>query len=221
MEGRYKDERAAEVLWKKGIYGLAFVELDGTILEVNPFFCALLEYTDSELVGKHFKDITHPDDITADQDQIDRLLHQYLDSYCMLKRYITKTNKVIWIKLKVDIIKKDGGGLELLFVQVAPAEYEGEAHILHEGQVIASPSDWFLGALKFLKNNWKIVAPVLSGVVSIIFFLYTQVTTLQHNFTTLQDKVSQNSALNRDLDDHVRTNQGKLDLIIQKLSENK
>ena len=42
--------------------GISLVGLDGCIVDVNRKFCDLLGYGEMELLGRHIRDITHPED---------------------------------------------------------------------------------------------------------------------------------------------------------------
>ena len=48
--------------------GMALVSPEGHWLKVNSELCALLGYSESEMLTRTFQDITHPDDLDADLD---------------------------------------------------------------------------------------------------------------------------------------------------------
>lgn len=81
--------------------GIALVDKDKKFLYTNKQFADTCEYSPIELVGRSFQDITHPDDSSEDASMAQALLDGEIDSYNMTKRYITKTGKTVWVKLKV------------------------------------------------------------------------------------------------------------------------
>jgi len=89
--------------------GMALVELDGRFRDVNPALCALVGYSEQELLGQTFQRITHPDDLDADLANVERLLRGADDSYTMEKRYITKSGSVVWVLLAVSCVRHDDG----------------------------------------------------------------------------------------------------------------
>lgn len=89
--------------------GMAMVALDGTWMRVNPALCQLTGYSEEELQKLTFSDITHPDDIAADEAQAERVLAGEIESYTMEKRYITKAGEVVWIELNGSVVKDDDG----------------------------------------------------------------------------------------------------------------
>ncbi|MGH8894480.1 MAG: PAS domain S-box protein, partial [Actinomycetes bacterium] len=88
--------------------GMALVELDGRFREVNRALCNLVGYDEDELVGRTFQQITHPDDLEADLDNVGRLLEGSLDHYTMEKRYITRGGDLVWVLLAVSVAREEG-----------------------------------------------------------------------------------------------------------------
>jgi len=56
-----------------------------------------------------FQDITHPDDLGADLDQLRRLLAGEIETYSMEKRYFRKDGSVVWINLTVSLVRGASG----------------------------------------------------------------------------------------------------------------
>lgn len=85
--------------------GQALVELDGRWRHVNQALTRLTGYSESELLGMTFQDITHPDDLEADLEQLDHLLAGKIDAYQMEKRYLTATGATVWVLLAVSLVR--------------------------------------------------------------------------------------------------------------------
>lgn len=89
--------------------GIVFCCKKGCILKTNNAFCNIVEYTESELYNKSYKDITHPDDVCYDSKMLEKCLHKEIPGYEMYKRYLTKTGKIVWVRLTVwSILDNDG-----------------------------------------------------------------------------------------------------------------
>ena len=56
-----------------------------------------------------FQDITHPDDLGADLDQLRRLLAGEIETYSIEKRYFSKDGSVVWINLTVSLVRGASG----------------------------------------------------------------------------------------------------------------
>lgn len=91
--------------------GLATVVSDFRFRSVNQALCRMLGYTEAELLGMTFVDITHPDDIDLDVPLARRLFEGDLPSYRIDKRYITKAGHEIWIQLTASVVRAADGGI--------------------------------------------------------------------------------------------------------------
>ena len=115
-------QRISGLAWAKSVNGMAIVTAEGYFRHINPSFANLIEYTSAEIAGKHFAEITHPQDVSADRDEIERVMRGEIDSYVMRKRCLSKTGRVIWIKMRVDAVPMDDGELEFFYAQMSPAD---------------------------------------------------------------------------------------------------
>lgn len=89
--------------------GMALVSLEGRWTRVNRALCHLVGYSEQEMLGQSFQDITHPDDLPADLDLVEQLLNGDLPSYQMEKRYFRKDGECVWILLTASLVRGDGG----------------------------------------------------------------------------------------------------------------
>ncbi|MDR3716353.1 MAG: PAS domain S-box protein [Puia sp.] len=87
--------------------GIALVSPEGRWLDVNHAVCNMFGYTKEELSHLSFQDITHPDDLAMDLDQVARLLRGELETYRMEKRYYAKDGAIVWALLSVSLVWKD------------------------------------------------------------------------------------------------------------------
>ncbi|HSK66159.1 MAG TPA: PAS domain S-box protein, partial [Anaerolineales bacterium] len=89
--------------------GIALVSLQGNWLKVNRSLCDLLGYTAEELYQKTFQEITHPEDLEADLNSMQPLIHGEINSYQMEKRYFHKAGHIVWVLLSVSLVKDSDG----------------------------------------------------------------------------------------------------------------
>jgi len=97
--------------------GMALVALDGHWLKVNPKLCDILGYSAEELLGQTFQDITHPDDLASDQQNMAQLLAGDIQTYTIEKRYIRPSQRLLWVNLTV-VLARHPNGLGNYFVCV-------------------------------------------------------------------------------------------------------
>lgn len=89
--------------------GITLVGLNGKYLQANRSFCSMVGFSEQELLGKTYQEITHPDDLKADNEFVRQLLADEITTYQMEKRYIHKRGHPIWVLLRVSLIHdKDG-----------------------------------------------------------------------------------------------------------------
>ncbi len=95
--------------------GMALAAPNGRWLDVNPALCQIVGYSAEELLTKTFQDITHPDDLETDLAYVRQMLAGEILTYQMEKRYLHKQGQVIWILLRVRLVR-DNAGEPLYFV---------------------------------------------------------------------------------------------------------
>ena len=70
--------------------GITQTSLDGVLRAVNDRACEMLGYTETELRGKAFREVMHPDDLEESASAMRRLLTGEIPSWRAEKRYIHK-----------------------------------------------------------------------------------------------------------------------------------
>ena len=87
-------------------------------INVNKKFIELIEYSEADLQNMSFKDITHPDYIEQNLENVKKLFSNEIDVYRTEKRYITKSQKVIWGDIQLSIIKNHEGKFNYLLANI-------------------------------------------------------------------------------------------------------
>jgi PAS domain S-box-containing protein len=113
-----KRTQQTEILRREQIYrdtfdlaqiGIAHVTPDGHFHRINRKFCDIIGYDCHELLSKHFRDITHPDDRHSNFEHFQKMLRGESELYQTEKRYIAKDGRTIWANLTSSLIRnKDG-----------------------------------------------------------------------------------------------------------------
>lgn len=83
--------------------GITHATLAGRYLRANRQFCALLGYTEEELLTRGFSDLTHPEDLETELAAIARLRAGDLQVHQAEKRYRHRDGRVIWANLTVSL----------------------------------------------------------------------------------------------------------------------
>ncbi len=98
--------------------GMALLNAEGQILQVNHALCQFLSYSEEALKTMGFQDITHPEDLSRDQVQFDALVADEIKSYAMEKRYIDAGGNICWGALSVSLARDENGDIEYIIGQV-------------------------------------------------------------------------------------------------------
>ncbi|WP_373492670.1 PAS domain S-box protein [Aquiflexum sp.] len=98
--------------------GIGLVSLEGRFLKVNKSLCELLGYTAEEFIHLTFQEITHPDDLEGDLENVYKLINDEIENYQIEKRYFTKSGNVIWINLSGSKVKNLDGTFKYFIAQI-------------------------------------------------------------------------------------------------------
>ena len=100
-----ESEERFRATFEHAAVGAAQVGIDGRWLRVNRRLCEIVGYTQEELLGMTFADVTHPDDLDADLEKAQQLLAGEIPTYSMEKRYIRKDGSVVWTNLTGSLVR--------------------------------------------------------------------------------------------------------------------
>jgi len=81
----------------------------GRWLRVNERLCETFGYSREELLTMTFQELTHPDDLPTDLEQVERLLAGEIANYTLEKRYVRKNGEVFWANLTASVVRKPSG----------------------------------------------------------------------------------------------------------------
>ncbi|WP_079434386.1 sensor histidine kinase [Zoogloea sp. LCSB751] len=89
--------------------GMAVADFEGRYIKVNQAMCEFVGYSEAELLGMSYHDITHPDDLADNVSARARMLDGTLPKFQMEKRYVRKDGRVVWALMVVsEILDKNG-----------------------------------------------------------------------------------------------------------------
>ncbi len=114
-DGVARGATGVQQLFDEAPTGIAKLGLDGRFLEVNRAYAAIHGYRCEELVGRPVSELVHPDDLSADQANIDLLLAGSRDSFHMERRGIRSDGRVVWVSLNGSVVR-DARGQPLFLI---------------------------------------------------------------------------------------------------------
>jgi PAS domain S-box-containing protein len=102
-------EARFRALYDSAPVGIVEVGLDGRFLTVNEAFTRITSRSLEELQGMTFAEITHPDDLAEDLEQLGLLNAGEIERFAMQKRYLRPDGSAVWVHLSVSAVQSDDG----------------------------------------------------------------------------------------------------------------
>ncbi len=103
-----ESEEKFRTVFKNSMLGKSITGIDGS-LKVNSSFCKMLGYTEKEIQEKHWKEITHPEDIKNSSAVVQELLEGKTNNAHFEKRYIHKNGQVIFSDVQTTLYRNEHG----------------------------------------------------------------------------------------------------------------
>lgn len=100
------DKEYFKTIFEKAAMGIAITDLDGSLIESNAALQQILGYSEEELIGKSYKEVTHPGNLQESTNLYQEILTGKRDSFEMVKRYFHKSGRIIWARLIVSSIQQ-------------------------------------------------------------------------------------------------------------------
>lgn len=143
-------EKRFAAVFEHAAVGLALVGANGEWLRVNNRLSEILGYPVNELIGRRFQNVTYPDDLATDLEQLQRLLAGDIRQYSLEKRYLRKDGEIVWAHLTVALLRRPDGQPDHFISVVedvterrrAEAELRDSESALREAQRLAKIGNW-------------------------------------------------------------------------------
>jgi PAS domain S-box-containing protein len=135
---RESEERYRTAMHNSAI-GMALVSLEGRWLEVNPKLCQITGFSREELLQRDFHALTHPGDRGPDIEKLRELVLGAATSVEVVKRYIHRSGRMVWVHLTSTLVRDDHGRPLHLVTQTQDitARKEAEAKLVAAAERLA------------------------------------------------------------------------------------
>jgi PAS domain S-box-containing protein len=104
-----ESEERFRAVFEHAPYGMCVTGMDGRYTQVNVAFCRMMGYSEQELLGKPWSDLTHPDDMESSlrtEGKISKNLGGWEEAE---KRYIHRNGTVVWVHIKIAVVLDSDG----------------------------------------------------------------------------------------------------------------
>lgn len=104
-----ESEVTISAIFETAAVGVAMIESrSGTFLRINQRYSDIIGYKHEEMQSLNFMEITHPDDLQEDLDNMQLLLKGKIHEFSMEKRLLRKDGSLVWVNLAVSPMRKSG-----------------------------------------------------------------------------------------------------------------
>ena len=105
-----ENEERFRTTFDNAAIGMALITNDGCFMKVNHTLCRILGYSEEELLGKTWVEITSPDDLPGCYDWLKRVKAGAQSSY--EKRFIHKLGHPVWIEVSSSLVRDSQGRIQ-------------------------------------------------------------------------------------------------------------
>jgi PAS domain S-box-containing protein len=98
--------------------GMAVIAPTGRWQSVNAALCEMLGYGELELRQKTFQELTHPEDLFADVEQLRALSERQTSGYELEKRFVRRDGSAIWVLERISAVADNTGAVVQFICQV-------------------------------------------------------------------------------------------------------
>ena len=140
----------------------------GRYLRVNPRFCQITGYSEDELLGMSFRELTHPDDRKNDTEAHQKLVRGEIAEISREKRYQRKDGKAVWVNINASIIRDEAGHplRTLAVVRDITARHEAEeARRAAEGKYRGLVEQSLVGIYMIQDDRYVYANPTFANIM--------------------------------------------------------
>jgi PAS domain S-box-containing protein len=113
-----ESEQRFRAYFEQGLVGMVMLSANRDWIEANPRFCRLLGYSEKELMGKTWVELTHPDDLPVEEANFKQMLGGVVKGFVMDKRFLRRNGKIRYVSLSMQCMRKDNGEVDCILALV-------------------------------------------------------------------------------------------------------
>lgn len=145
-------EHTYRTIFEQSAVGIAHIAPNAKLIRANSRFAEILGYSIDELREINFKSITHPEDQSLDNKFIIRALKDEISEFNFNKRYIHKSNRVVWTKLYGKVIRDYTDKIEYAIVAITDITQEKEI----EKELMDQKEKYYQLYAQYLEQNHEL-----------------------------------------------------------------
>ena len=104
-----RSERRFRSIFERSTMGIAIIDLDGNIMDMNRAGLAIIGYSLDEVRSMHFTDYNHPEDAARTRTYFDEIREGRRDFFELTKCYVRKDGEPVWGRQTVTLVRNEAG----------------------------------------------------------------------------------------------------------------
>jgi two-component system cell cycle sensor histidine kinase/response regulator CckA len=173
-----ESEERFRTIFEEAHQGIVITAPSFVFVKANPAFCRMMGYPEDELRSMTFADITHPDHLIQDMENVKKVGRGEIPFYQTEKQYINKSGEELWGNLIVSSIRDENGALLYYLSMVnniterkrAEEVLREKERMLSETQQISHIGSWTV-TLNSMQSQWSDESYRIFGVTPERFVL--------------------------------------------------
>jgi PAS domain S-box-containing protein len=136
-----------------GLVGMAITSPDKSWIEINDELCKILGYERSELIGKTWLEMIHPDDQAESIANFNRVMAGECDGHTLERRWIRKDGQVIFSRTSYKCLRPEDGSVDYFVGMLEDITARKQAEEAHQRShnIIENIADGFFA----IDRNWR------------------------------------------------------------------
>lgn len=114
-----RSEESFRAVFEQAAVGMSLLDRTGRFVRVNQRFCDIHGYTRDELLRLRFQDLSHPEELSANLEDLRRFLAGEIGEFSAERRGVRKDGSIVPILLTVALAREPGSGAESLVAVVS------------------------------------------------------------------------------------------------------
>ncbi|GIF43724.1 sensor histidine kinase [Actinoplanes xinjiangensis] len=98
--------------------GMTLTDMDGRMVRVNPTLCQMLGRTETDLLGRHVTDVTHPDDVITTQRNVRDCRTGRIDGFDIDKRYVHADGRIVDATITASLLRDEADRPQYIATQI-------------------------------------------------------------------------------------------------------
>lgn len=90
--------------FEQAAVGVSLCAVSGRYMRVNQRYCEIIGYSETDLLLRDFRELTHPEDVEANDRLLDALVLDTAERFSIEKRMIRRSGELVWVNLTMSLV---------------------------------------------------------------------------------------------------------------------